>query len=377
MTPPDQTNPENPENNNSSNQERAAGAHRSHSAGAHRADKSSGSTPPNGSDSGNQWRELTDRISEKVSPVLTSAQDWTREVITPGSRSTSDLAAGRATPRTRAKQGGVAVAALGVLGIVVGSMSGGSQPSVDEAAQTGAIQAGAPGSPQAGSAVEAAPAPAPASAPAVPAVGIDVSNHNGAIDWKKVAEGGQHFAFILSSDGEKFTSKTYDQQHKGAKDAGLYTGAYHFGRPSGSATGQADKMLQTIHFDKNDKKALPPVLDLEPDPDSGGCYGKSPDEMVKWTKDFLGKIKEGTGKDGIIYASPSFWNKCTANSQEFKDNPLWLASYGVDKPTVPAGFKDYAFWQHSDSGKVPGVEGEVDVNKFNGTTADLKQLAQK
>lgn len=206
--------------------------------------------------------------------------------------------------------------------------------------------------------------------------GIDVSNHNGSVDWGQVAADGQKFTFVLATDGESFTSSTFNEQYQGAKDAGLMAGAYHFGRPSGSATGQADRLLQTTGGYQNDGKTLPPVLDLEVDPNTGGCYGKSAAGMHEWTQEFISHIKGETGKDPIIYASPSFWQNCMDSSGAFSNNPLWLASYGVDDPKVPGGWDEYTFWQYSETGSVDGVSGPVDTNKFQGTGEDLKRLAR-
>jgi len=207
------------------------------------------------------------------------------------------------------------------------------------------------------------------------ALGIDVSNHNGTVDFKAVKGDGRDFAFVLASDGNSFTSPEYKTQYKGAGDAGLIRGAYHFGRPGGSASGQADHFLAAADY-SNDGKSLPPVLDLEANPNGGACYGLGAAEMKTWIKGFLTQVKEKTKRDAIIYTSPGFWKDCTGNSKEFAENPVWIANWGVDSPEVPGGWKSYTFWQYSDSGQVKGVNGPVDVNRFNGTVADLEKLAK-
>jgi lysozyme len=55
---------------------------------------------------------------------------------------------------------------------------------------------------------------------------------------------------------------------------------------------------------------------------------------------------------------------------------LWVAHY-TEKPTpnIPSGFTDYTLWQYSESGAIAGINGNVDMNKFNGTLADLQSLA--
>ncbi|WP_243793966.1 GH25 family lysozyme [Saccharopolyspora gloriosae] len=282
-----------------------------------------------------------------------------------------------ANPRLRAMQAGAGLAVLGVLGVAVLSVSAGSDNDVRAAAQVDDIPAAGQESDQGSGGLfgsdsepkDSGPVPGP------PAKGIDVSNHNGSVDWKQVAASGQNFAFVLASDGTDFTSPKYSEQYHGAKDAGLMAAPYHFARPDESAEAQADKLLSVADY-KKDGKSLPPVLDLEVDPSGGGCYGLSVPEMHKWTDTFNKKVKDSTGADPIIYANPSFWNECMGGSDAYADHPLWLAAYEVDEPTVPKGFKDWNFWQYTEEGSVPGVSGEVDQNHFQGSVGDLAKLGQ-
>lgn len=207
------------------------------------------------------------------------------------------------------------------------------------------------------------------------ALGIDVSNHNGSVDFDAVKKDKRDFAFVLATDGQSFTSDLFKSQYGGAGKAGLIRGAYHFGRPDGSASEQADHFLSTVDY-TNDGKSLPPVLDLESNPDGSTCYGLDHSQMKKWVEDFVGKVKDKTQRNAIIYTSPAFWQQCTGNSKAFTNNPLWVAEWGVDKPSTVGGWNGYSFWQYSDSGKVNGVDGPVDVNRFNGTTAELEKLAK-
>lgn len=206
--------------------------------------------------------------------------------------------------------------------------------------------------------------------------GLDVSNHNGEVNWKKVADGGQKFAFVLATDGESFTNDLFTKQYSGAKQAGLIVGAYHFARPDGSASKQAQRFLKAANY-SHDGKTLPPTVDLEVDPKDGGCYGQSADQIKEWAKTFTGAVKEGTGRDAIVYTSPAFWDKCLGGTKSFKDNPLWVASWGVDKPQTPGGWESWTFWQYSNSGTVDGVSGRVDVDRFNGTLDQLTQFAAR
>ncbi|WP_406690656.1 GH25 family lysozyme [Saccharopolyspora sp. ID03-671] len=294
-------------------------------------------------------------------------------------------------------QVGAGIAAVGMVGLVIGSLTTGpSEAKVEEAAMAVPEQAPAPqAAPQQITPFQATPPqaeqPAPETTPAPvdpttsppapeaplgpPVEGIDVSNHNGAIDWGKVAGDGKKFTFVLATDGTSFSNPRYSEQYHGAKDAGLIAGAYHFARPDkSSGDAQANRFLDVADYQR-DGKTLPPVLDLEVDPNSGGCYGLSVDEMHQWTQAFNDKVKERTGKDPIIYANPSFWKQCMGSTDTFGDHALWLASYGVDSPSVPNGFGNWDFWQYTDKGKVAGIGGNTDLNKYQEGMERLKQLA--
>ncbi|MEV4733031.1 lysozyme [Saccharopolyspora sp. NPDC049426] len=288
--------------------------------------------------------------------------------------------------RRRATQAGVAVAAVGVIGLMIGCGSPGqSEPNVQDAALQAPIpspsvppQQAAPVTPE--SSAAAPPAPdaqaEPEAPPGPPVEGIDVSNHNGEIDWSQVAADGKKFTFVLATDGTSFTNPRYGEQYRGAKEAGLIAGAYHFARPgSSSAEEQAERFLDTADY-QADGKTLPPVLDLEVDPKAGGCYGLSVDQMQQWTKTFNEKVKERTGKDAIIYANPSFWRECMGSTDAFGNHALWLASYDVDSPSVPNGFGDWDFWQYTSKGKVAGISTNTDLNQYKEGLARLERLAR-
>lgn len=323
------------------------------------------------------------RAGQWLSPHARKAQRSLQELQTKIAPRTAQ--SGRVRPsRLRAMQAGAVAAVIGVLGIVVGNLgTGGSDQAVHNAASTqssgqsantssGSDQSTSGSEPKSSDDVNQDVAAAPSGPPAE---GIDVSNHNGNVDWNQVAGAGKKFSYVLASDGDKFTNSQYQQQSQGAKDAGLLAGAYHYGRPTGDPNGQADHLLQTANY-TNDGKTLPPVLDLEVNTKGDKCYGKSPQELADWTKQFTDHVKQTTGRDAVIYASTSYWSNCMGDSKQFNKNPLWLASYGVSDPKLPGGWDKYTFWQHDSSGTVPGIEGSVDQNVFKGSYDQLKAFAK-
>jgi lysozyme len=89
--------------------------------------------------------------------------------------------------------------------------------------------------------------------------------------------------------------------------------------------------------------------------------------------DFCEGVKKTLGitPELIIYANPSFVNDLLKNSSTLKNYPLFIANYGVDQPNVPNPWDKWDFWQYSESGRVPGINGNVDMDLFNGTADDL------
>lgn len=206
--------------------------------------------------------------------------------------------------------------------------------------------------------------------------GVDVSGHQGSVDWGKVTDAGYSFAFVKATEGNDFTSDTFAQQYNGSYKAGMVRGAYHFALPNkSSGTDQANYFLKHGGGWSADDHTLPGTLDIEWNPYGDTCYGLSKDSMVSWISDFAKTYKGKTGRDPIIYTAASWWDQCTGGSGAFsKNSPLWVAQY-ADSPTIPGGFGAYSFWQHTSTASVPGVSGDTDANVWNGDKAGLTKMA--
>ena len=206
--------------------------------------------------------------------------------------------------------------------------------------------------------------------------GVDVSKWQRpggvALKWDEVAASGQKFAFIKATDGVEGDQKYFLEDSIAAAKAGLYVGSYHKAHPDRSAIAQADQYVEALQ--QRDEqistdKTLPPVLDIELD------NGLNPTQLQKWTKDFLERVEEKTGETPMIYTYRWFWQNPMGNSTDFTDYPLWLAAYEDSAPTsLPGGWESMA-WQRSSTGRVDGIPTIVDEDVFNGTEAELQQLA--
>jgi len=199
--------------------------------------------------------------------------------------------------------------------------------------------------------------------------GPDVSRwqHGTAINWSAVKSSGQSFVFVKATEGSAYTNPYFAGDWSASRNAGLFHGAYHFARPSvGSAVSQARRFI-AVSGTARAAGELPPVLDLE---ESGGL---TPTQLVAWTQQFLGEVKVLTGRNAIVYTYPYFWKTAMANSAAFTAYPLWIASYSA-APTALT-WPSWTFWQYSATSTVSGIAGQVDMNRFNGTYAQLQALA--
>jgi GH25 family lysozyme M1 (1,4-beta-N-acetylmuramidase) len=204
-------------------------------------------------------------------------------------------------------------------------------------------------------------------------LGIDVSSHQhpkgASIDWAAVKADGVAFAFVKATEGRTYTNPYFAGDWAATRSVGLYHGAYHFARPSsGTAAAQARYFVSRAGL-ADQPGDLPPVLDLEV---TGNLGVKA---LRTWTTTWLTTVEELTGRKPIIYTSPYFWKTYMGNSTAFTAYPLWIAHYGVSQPSVPGGWSTWAFWQGNSTGRVTGISGNVDMNAFNGSLAQLAALA--
>jgi GH25 family lysozyme M1 (1,4-beta-N-acetylmuramidase) len=200
--------------------------------------------------------------------------------------------------------------------------------------------------------------------------GVDVSHWQGTIAWSQVDNAGIQFAFMKATEGTNYTDSMLARNWAATQQVGIYRGAYHFARPSvGSAPAQARYFVSKVGSFKQ-PGVLPPVLDLE------ATGGLGPAALRTWVSTWLTTVEDLTGRTPILYFSPSFWETNLGNSTAFTRYPLWIAHYTTaSAPRVPGGWSTWTFWQRTSSGRVSGIAGDVDMNRFNGTTAQLAKLA--
>ena len=198
--------------------------------------------------------------------------------------------------------------------------------------------------------------------------GIDVSKHQGNIDWKRVSlmeKNGIRIAFtyIKATEGVTRQDEKFDTNWKHSAENGLLRGAYHFYYPSRDAEKQADNFIQMVKLNKGD---LPPVVDIE------YSNGKSSKKIRLGLKAYLEKIEKYYSVKPIIYTNINFYNTYLKGS--FDDYPLWIAGYFDHDRFYTEFAVPWFFWQHSESGKVDGIKGNVDFNVFNGSLIKINEM---
>lgn len=202
--------------------------------------------------------------------------------------------------------------------------------------------------------------------------GMDVSGHQGNVDWPTAYGNGARFAYVKATEGNYYQNDYFTQQYNGSYDVGMIRGAYHFATPNdASGAEQANYFVDHGGGWSKDGKTLPGALDIEFNPYGDTCYGLSQGDMVAWIADFLNTYRERTGRYATIYTNYNWWVQCTGNAGDFGANhPLWIARYSDSPGDLPAGWSFHTIWQYSDSGTFPG-----DQNQFNGAYDRLQALA--
>ncbi|WP_051197451.1 glycoside hydrolase family 3 N-terminal domain-containing protein [Butyrivibrio sp. MB2005] len=211
-------------------------------------------------------------------------------------------------------------------------------------------------------------------------MGIDVSYHNGDIDWNKVKAAGIDFAFIriayrgYGQEGKLNKDSKFEDNYKQAKIAGLDVGVYIFSQAINEAEAEeeADFVLNILNGRELD---LPVVYDpesilikgtAEPDKDARTYeIFENRSQFTANTISFFKKIKESVYDYTPGIYSNMLWEAHNLNLSEIQaefsksgDIPVWYADY-EELPQTPYNFN---FWQYSSEAKIDGVSGRVDVN---------------
>ena len=182
--------------------------------------------------------------------------------------------------------------------------------------------------------------------------GIDIANCDGVIDFKKVKNAGIECIIIKATEGVNFRDNNLEVNYKGAKAQGFNIGFYHFMSEKTSPTEQANDFWNAI---KDKEYNIYPVLDIETN-----NLNRSRTQISDRCIEFLEEFKRLSGYDCIIYTG-GYFGRDNLDNRVKKYNG-WIAHYNVPKP-METGFKVVGH-QYSETGKVPGINANVDMDNF-------------
>lgn len=186
--------------------------------------------------------------------------------------------------------------------------------------------------------------------------GIDVSAYQGYIDYERVKNAGIEVVYIKSSEGTTLEDPYFRRNYDNAKANGLKVGFYHFirARNEEEARNEAEFFARVISGTNPDCRL---AMDFE-------VFGDlSVEEINRISFAFLEKIQELTKKECVIYSDA--YNARNTFSRELAENyPLWIAEYGVETPIDNGKWEYWVGFQYTDAGRVDGIEGNVDRDKF-------------
>jgi GH25 family lysozyme M1 (1,4-beta-N-acetylmuramidase) len=221
----------------------------------------------------------------------------------------------------------------------------------------------------------AAGASSAAATPAAPEAnlyisGIDVSHHNGDIDFRRVRDAGYEFVFLKTTQDNDFIDPMFVTNLARARAAGLAAGGYHFFDYTLDGDVQADHFIDRLEVAGGLADALPPVVDVECwSPIGLSIHAVSTARL----RDLVERIYERTGRMPIVYTSVFMWKEVVGNAEGFEDLPLWAACWDCETPpSIAPGWEDWTFWQ-TGIDRIPGV-GSLDGNYFSGDPDDLDAL---
>lgn len=188
--------------------------------------------------------------------------------------------------------------------------------------------------------------------------GIDVSKHQGSIDWQKVKKDGVQFAIIRAGYG-KFASQEdpeFADNIQNAYKAGIPVGIYWYSYAGNVADAEkeADTCLQVIKPFKA-LITLPVFFDQEYEPDIKAMTTR---QRTDCCLAFIKKIVAAGYQSGL-YASYD-WFKNMVYRAELLDYPAWVAQYASKCQYTD---KNLYMWQYTSEGKVNGIPGNVDQNE--------------
>jgi lysozyme len=180
--------------------------------------------------------------------------------------------------------------------------------------------------------------------------GIDVSHHQGDIDWDQVADDDIEFAYLKATEGDDWTDRRFAGNWDRAAAAGIERGAYHFFTLCTPGEAQARHFLDVV---PDDPDALPPAVDLEL---AGNCRDRPRDDVVqRELREFIDLVEATTGQEMTVYVGDDFDGRYPV--RQSLQRPIWHRRV-LQRPDITG----WAIWQVTGFAHVEGIAGDVDLD---------------
>lgn len=184
-----------------------------------------------------------------------------------------------------------------------------------------------------------------------PVRGIDISAHNGSVDFSRVKASGIDYIYVKATEGTDFMDRNYDRNARGATSCNIPCGAYHFFRFDTDGEMQALNFLSAL---RRRGFTLPPAIDVE---EWGNPKGET-DTVVARLRSMVDYMVK-SGQPPLIYTNKDGYQRFIRG--RFDECPLWICSF-TDPPLEGVDASAITVWQYSHRGSVDGISGAVDLN---------------
>lgn len=199
-----------------------------------------------------------------------------------------------------------------------------------------------------------------------PVRGVDVSHHQGEINWKLLSQQGIAFAYLKATEGSNFVDENFIKNLSDASETALRIGAYHFFSYDSCGAAQYENFISVVPLRKN---MLPPVVDVE-------FYGDKEENLPDRKKTkmelkiLLQLLEERYQMKPVIYTTDRVYDLYLID--DFYENDIWIRNIFTE-PTLADG-RPWKFWQYTAREKLAGYNGRekyIDMNVFDGTPQEF------
>ena len=204
--------------------------------------------------------------------------------------------------------------------------------------------------------------------------GIDVSHHQGSIDWPTVKSSGlADFAWVKISEGVTYQDPKLKINLSEARASNIPVGGYHFARPDNNddPKREVDNFVKHCDLRPGD---LRPVFDLET------ARKDEPMFTLDWAHEFMTYAELKFGVMPILYTGGNFLKyEIRGEVEDLENYLLWHAYYprdtskGIPKSRM-FNWDEWRIWQWTASGTIPGIKGKVDRNWLGGGKRNLDEI---